>query len=240
MSLDEALLVCAERPTLRLYAWSRPALSLGYRQGASALGAECDRLGVELVRRASGGGSVIHAGDLTYAVAAPTSTSGIPDDLHASFEWIRDVLLDALRRAGLDVRRGVGRGGADRLDVCFAAATGFEVEIAGRKLIGSAQRRTPWGFLQHGSIRLCDDGALYRELLAGEPPMPAVDLPASTARAAIVAAFERALGAALEPAEPSEAEQRECAARVRARQTDRLCVPALVSSRFRPAADRLA
>jgi lipoate-protein ligase A len=240
MSLDEALLACAERPTLRLYAWSCPSLSLGYRQSAPGWEDRCDRLGVELVRRASGGGAVVHSGDLTYAVVAPLATSGIPDDLQGSFEWIRDALLHGLRQAGLDARRGAQRAGADRLDVCFSAATGFEVELDGRKLVGSAQRRTPWGFLQHGSIRLTDDRALYRDVLGEAPPRPAVDIPAALASRAIVAAFERALGQPLERAGLSLAEREECAARLAARARDRLSVPPLVSSRFRPPADRLA
>jgi len=240
MSLDEALLVCAERPTLRLYTWKSPSISLGYRQSLPEWSERCDRLGVEIVRRASGGGAVVHAGDLTYAVIAPRATSGIPDDLYGSFEWIRDALLDGLRRAGLDARRGAPGSGAERLDVCFSAATGFEVELDGRKLVGSAQRRTPWGFLQHGSIRLSDDGALYRDVLGEEPPLPAVDIPADLARSAIIAAFERALGRELAPAPLCAAEREQCLSRVAARARDRLCVPPLVSSRFPRFADRLA
>jgi lipoate-protein ligase A len=240
MSIDEALLVQARRPVLRLYTWERPSVSLGYRQSPAAWLERCARAGVAVVRRVSGGGAVVHAGDLTYAVVAPLGTPGVPGDLRGSFEWIREALLAALRQAGLDARRGAPRSGADRLEICFAGATGFEVELAGRKLVGSAQRRTSRAFLQHGSIRLADDGALYRELLDLDPPLPAADVSAQRARGAIVEAFERALGEPLEPSELDSGERAEQLRRTRLRARDPLLAPPLVSSRFLPSADRHA
>ena len=66
MSVDEALLLCVRdaRPVLRLYGWSRPSISLGYRQPEPAWLPRCQELGVDQVRRVSGGGTVLHAGDL--------------------------------------------------------------------------------------------------------------------------------------------------------------------------------
>jgi lipoate-protein ligase A len=240
MSTDEALLLHSARPVLRLYTWERPSVSLGYRQSDPAWLARCAAAGVSVVRRVSGGGAVVHAGDLTYAVVAPLGTRQLPGDLRGSFEWIREALVAGLREAGLDARRGTPREGAERLEICFAGATGYEVELAGRKLVGSAQRRTPWGFLQHGSIRLADDGPLYRELLGLEPPLPAADICATLARRSIVRAFERALGERLERSELEPAEVQERMRRTAARAREPLLAPPLVSSRFRPSADRLA
>jgi lipoate-protein ligase A len=240
MSVDEALLLCARRPVLRLYGWEKPSISLGYRQVRPDWLARCGELGIPVVRRVSGGGAVVHAGDLTYAVVAPLATPGLPGDLRGSFEWIRDALLAGLRQAGLDARRGRAREGSDRLEVCFAGATGFEVEVDGRKLVGSAQRRTPWAFLQHGSIRLSDDRALYRDVFGEAPALPSVDISAARASRAIVAAFERVLGEPLEVSDPIPAERRETQLRVAARARDPLLAPPLASSRFRPFADRLA
>jgi lipoate-protein ligase A len=240
MSIDEALLVHTQRPVLRLYSWQRPSISLGYRQTDPAWRARCGAHAVSLVRRVSGGGAVVHAGDLTYAVIAPLDTPGVPGDLRGSFEWIRDLLIEGLQRAGLDARRSAQREGADRLEICFAGATGFEVEIAGRKLVGSAQRRAPWGFLQHGSIRLLDDSRVYREVLGVEPPLPGVDISAACAIRAIVDAFERVLGEPLEVSELNSAERCERDLRIAARARDPLEAPLLASSRFRRSADRLA
>src|SRR5262245_2164264 len=129
MSVDEALLLEAWRagPVLRLYRWRGPALSLGYRQVAPAWTARCAELGVEVVRRVTGGGAVLHVADLTYAVAAPPGTPGLADDLAGSYAWIRARLLEGLHAAGFAARAAQARTGAERLDLCFAGATGYEV-----------------------------------------------------------------------------------------------------------------
>ena len=125
MAVDEALLLCAAQgpPTLRLYTWLRPALSLGYRQPAPDWLERCAGLGVDVVRRVSGGGTVLHAGDLTYAVVAPLGTPALPDDLHGSYAWIRSALLDGLRELGISARPSQGEADSARLEVCFAGAT---------------------------------------------------------------------------------------------------------------------
>ncbi len=119
--------------------------------------------------------------------------------------------------------------------------SGWSVDVDGCKLIGSAQRRTTWGFLQHGSIRLSDDSGWYRVVLGQEPPprpsLPHLD-PDDVSRA-IVAAFQRASGGAMRLAEltPREAQLAEERTRVRCR--DPLCAQPLASSRFPGGADRL-
>ncbi len=243
MSVDEALLLEARSsgPVLRLYRWRAPALSLGYRQVPPAWLGRCAALGVEVVRRVTGGGAVLHAGDLTYAVAAPPGTPGLGDDLSGSYAWIRARLLEGLQAAGLAARAAQARAGADRLELCFAGATGFEVELDGQKLIGSAQRRSAHGFLQHGSIRVSDDTALYRALVGGSPaPPPPAGLDAETLSEALVASFEAALGRGLEPAELSHSERERAEARRAERRLDPLAAPGLSLRRFVAAADRVA
>ncbi|MBM4334620.1 MAG: lipoate--protein ligase family protein [Deltaproteobacteria bacterium] len=243
MSVDEALLLEAPvaGPVLRFYAWRAPAVSLGYRQAAPGWLDRCDALGVEVVRRVTGGGAVLHANDLTYAVIAPPGTPPLPDDLSGSYGWIRARLLEGLRAAGFSARAAVERAGASRLELCFAGATGYEVELDGRKLIGSAQRRTPFGLLQHGSIRICDDSALYRAVTGSEPaPVPRPGIDAAALRRAITDSFEAALGARLEPASLSPAERVRAEARMAQRWSDPLRAPALSLRRFPEAADRIA
>jgi hypothetical protein len=65
----------------------------------------------------------------------------LPQDLRGSYEWIRARLIRGLELAGLAAERSRAQAGADRLELCFAGATGYEVELDGEKLIGSAQRR---------------------------------------------------------------------------------------------------
>ena len=249
MAVDETLVASLRtggRPTLRLYGWGQPSLSLGYRVPHPPDDPEgnwirrADANGVELVRRPTGGGAVLHCEDLSYSVAAPLETAPIPERMRASYEWIRSALLDALCAAGIDASaaRGDRRAGSESL--CFKASTGTEIEAAGLKLVGSAQRRTRWGFLQHGSIRLRDDSELYRKLFDTSPG-PAVPGNRHTdparLRCAIVAAFERALEAPLERAPLSAAELAQARWRDQLRKLDRLCAPSLFSSASTYSAD---
>jgi lipoate-protein ligase A len=241
MSVDESLLVHAagSRPALRLYEWRAPSVSLGLRQSPPEWLARCERFGVEVVRRVTGGGAVLHAGDLTYAVVAPADGPDLPSDLRGSYEWIRARLVEGLARAGLAARASRAREGADRLELCFAGATGYEIELDGEKLVGSAQRRTRRAFLQHGSIRLADDSLLYRALtgesLAG--PKPA-GLGPDRLRAALVASFAAQLPAGLEPAGLSASEHACARERCAARAHSRLLAPILAFRRRSELADR--
>jgi lipoate-protein ligase A len=244
MSVDEALLACAadSPPTLRLYTWRRPSISLGYRQPRPDWLGRSGAAGIEVVRRVSGGGSVVHAGDLTYAVVACAAQADLPSGPRGSYEWIRAALIEALRSAGLDARRSAGAPRAARLELCFAGATGFEVELDGCKLVGSAQRRTRWGFLQHGSIRLADDSAVYREVIGCEPPPlpPLPPLALEQATRAVAAGFARALGQPLEAGELSAAERAVLRARRALRAADPLAAPPVSSSHFPQVADTVA
>jgi lipoate-protein ligase A len=243
MSVDEALLLEAEEagPALRLYGWRAPAVSLGYRQRAPSWLSRCDAYGIETVRRITGGGAVLHAGDLTYAVIAPIGTAELPDDLAGSYDWIRTRLLEGLERAGFAGHAARAVDGAARYELCFAGATGFEVELDGQKLIGSAQRRTAHGLLQHGSIRIADDSALYRSLTGDSPaPAPPPGLEADALIPALVASFREALGGRLDDATLSSAERTRAEARMAQRRLDPLAAPALSLRRTVEAADRVA
>jgi lipoate-protein ligase A len=241
MSVDESLLLSAPEagPALRLYEWRAPSVSLGLRQAEPTWLDRCDSLGVEVVRRVTGGGAVLHAGDLTYSVVAPAGAPGLPSDLRGSYEWIRARLVAGLERAGLAASAARASKGADRLELCFAGATGYEIELEGEKLVGSAQRRTRRAFLQHGSIRIADDSALYRALtgesLAGPKPPPLLP---EQLRTALVASFAGELPAGLEPAALSASEHACAHERCVARAHSRLLAPALAFRRRSELADR--
>lgn len=172
MAIDEALLQAAlsgrrRRPLLRLYTWSRPALSLGVHQRSSAeLADRCAGYGVDLVRRPTGGTAVLHGDDLTYCVVAPAGGRGVLD----AYRWIAEGLIAGLSRVGIDAevggRRPAPSAGALTADAaCFASTVGADVQAGGAKICGSAQvRRSGW-LLQHGSIPIGDARPLTRKLL---------------------------------------------------------------------------
>ena len=163
MGVDEALLATAAAggpPSLRLYGWDGPWLSLGYAQRLGKAREEsCRRAGVGIVKRATGGRAVLHGADLTYAVAAPEAL--LPQSLEASYACIALGLQRALGAIGVTVesaRRPTANGTAAGFD-CFAEPVQHELCARGRKLVGSAQRRAHGAVLQHGSIRLAPDPA---------------------------------------------------------------------------------
>src|SRR2546423_9952589 len=76
MAVDEFLLDCwaavGAPPTLRFYGWAPPCLSLGYFQPFGVVDvAGCRSLGVEVVRRPTGGRAILHDRELTYSLALP-------------------------------------------------------------------------------------------------------------------------------------------------------------------------
>jgi len=244
MCVDEALLLHAREqgPTLRLYTWERPTAMLGYRQKAPDWLERARALGVDVVRRVSGGGTVLHAADLTYAVVAPSGWPGVPSDLAGSYAWIQGVLLRGLADLGLAAQPSAGSRQGARSSLCFAAATGSEIDLAGVKLVGSAQRRTPFGFLQHGSLRLRPDDALYQQLFGtrlAAPPEPLARVTAEQVAGALRTAFADALDGRLRAGPCTPTEVSSAQARLAQRRLDPLAAPGLSLTRAPAPADRL-
>jgi len=175
MAKDECLLRAAarwNRPVLRLYQWDRPTLSLGRNQrAAGAIDAEaCRRESVPLVRRMTGGWAVLHGDDLTYSVAAPLPHPRFGTTILSTYQAIAEVFVDLFSGLGFAPRlhRASARERAGLASpICFVTPSACELMIEGRKLIGSAQRRAPEAFLQHGSLPLRDRGRLLASLFSG-------------------------------------------------------------------------
>jgi lipoate-protein ligase A len=170
MSIDMALLDRAERQGeswFRLYRWDPCCLSFGRHEPASR-SYDVDRirrLGVDTVRRPTGGRAVWHDCEITYAVASPCSRFG---SLRAAYLEIHRLLLHALKSLGLAASLAPRqRPAALDAGACFAQPVGGEVLINGRKVIGSAQVRRGSALLQHGSILLRDDQGRVTDLLQG-------------------------------------------------------------------------
>ncbi|MEN8007085.1 MAG: hypothetical protein ABFS42_08720 [Candidatus Krumholzibacteriota bacterium] len=141
-------------PVLRLYRWRPAAVTIGYNQDFSAFDAAAIKAaGYDLVRRPTGGRAILHADELTYAVIGSSPGPVFGATLHDTYMKINQALLAFLADLGIaaDISSGESRDQARGL-VCFQSAGRHEVSVGGRKIIGSAQRRTGGVFLQHGSI----------------------------------------------------------------------------------------
>lgn len=160
MAVDEYLFHLTQRSQvtfLRFYAWSKPTASLGAGQDLEkALNLdECHRRGVEVVRRMTGGKMVLHHREVTYAVAS-SDTETFTGTLEGSYRIISEALVRGLELMGLKARlaKTTSASYARSHLPCFAYPARNEVEINGKKIIGSAQKRTGGSFIQHGSIPL--------------------------------------------------------------------------------------
>ena len=202
MAADSALLAevaGGATPALRLYRWTPPALSLGrFQPDDDVDAAACARLGVEVVRRPTGGRGLLHGGDLTYAVvmALPAGAAGGVD---AVYELLAGALIAGLARLG--VTAAIARHDGPAGPVCFATQQGADLRVGGAKLCGSAQVRHGGAVLQHGSILLERLPFDETDLLLPRPGTPGVSK--ARLRAATVTLGE--LGATTDPREVANA-----------------------------------
>lgn len=179
MARDAALLAHSSNTgesIFSIYSWSRPTLSFGRNQRARGQYdiARIGERGMDVVRRPTGGRAVLHHREITYSVTAPIRES---ESLRAAYERINFILIDGLRRLGIDasISRG-GRAMKPGSNPCFEAPSDGEIIAGGRKLVGSAQWRGDSAYLQHGSI-LVDDDQTRLASLAADAPSPAIAPP---------------------------------------------------------------
>jgi len=164
MALDEAILEHigsgASIPTLRLYAWEPPCLSLGQAQPFADVDmARLKERGWEVVRRATGGRAILHTDELTYSVIAPNEEPRVAGTVLESYNRLAQALLLAVKELELPVEMKEGKvnNGSVPNPVCFEVPSTYEIKVNGKKLIGSAQARKKEGVLQHGSLPLLGD-----------------------------------------------------------------------------------
>jgi lipoate-protein ligase A len=148
MAIDEAILtakISGQVPnTLRFYRWQPSAVSIGKNQNPEAevyLDA-CKRLGVDVLRRISGGGTVYHdyEGEVTYGVIAKTTDLGTVD-ITTIYAKIYESIKDALRLLGLTADFSTGD-----------AKNCPNMTVNGKKISGSSQTITHGVVLQHGTL----------------------------------------------------------------------------------------
>lgn len=164
MALDAFLLAGVESgsspPTLRLYGWSRPCVTLGHHQDFHR---ELDegalsRLGWDWAYRATGGRAVLHDDEITYAVMAGADAAPWCASTALATRAIAEALVAAMGLPEAEAVAGeppdLPRSSQGPSRLCFASKSRDEIAYRGRKLVGSAQRRLRRSFLQHGSLPL--------------------------------------------------------------------------------------
>jgi lipoate-protein ligase A len=173
MAVDESLLDAAGQglalPCLRLYRWQPPCLSIGYAQPSNDVDQyQLSIFGWDWVRRPTGGRAILHTDELTYSVVASLSEPRVSGGVLESYQRLSKALLAALHSLGLPAEaHPMPQSGSNQANapVCFEIPSNYEIVIAGKKLIGSAQARRKDGVLQHGTLPLWGDLARITDVL---------------------------------------------------------------------------
>ncbi len=174
LELMEEVAAGESPPTLRLYRWSPPAVSLGYFQdeyGVVDMEA-CRDAGIDVVRRPTGGRAVLHDQELTYSIVVPEAhpfinKGGVID----AYRSISRGIVTAFNLLGIVAsltpeehsRAGLAPGS------CFDSSTAYEIQVDGKKVVGSAQLRRDGIVLQHGAILFKLPLELYQSVLKKDP-----------------------------------------------------------------------
>lgn len=215
MSIDESVMVFVGQgkalPTIRLYGWSPPAVSIGYFQG---LAEEvdllmCEKYGIDYIRRITGGGAVFHEHEVTYSLSIPESSLLIPSNVLESYKVICQGIVEGL--AELDVKSK------------FVPLN--DIIVDGKKISGSAQTRRSRTILQHGTVLIDTDvekmfsilkvpSEKLKDKLISDVKQRVTSLKSTLARevefnevcAALSKGFERALDIELEEGELTSSE----------------------------------
>jgi len=161
MAIDEAMLLAhavgLTIPTLRLYRWSPPAVSIGLLQQIETVNENaCRQLGLDIVRRPSGGGAVLHQYEVTYAIVIDGRICPEGSSVMATYRWLAKGLIAGLKRLGIEVSlpKQTHPSQQKTASFCFARLSDADLTFAGLKIGGSAQARRRQFLLQHGSIPL--------------------------------------------------------------------------------------
>jgi lipoate-protein ligase A len=144
MAIDKAILVACSKakapPTVRFYTWKPPAVSIGYFQSLKEevdIDA-CKDLGVEFVRRITGGGAVFHDKELTYSIIIPETNLKVPKNILESYRRICGAVIKGLKQLWIESK--------------YAPIN--DIIVNNKKISGSAQTRKLKTVLQHGTILL--------------------------------------------------------------------------------------
>ena len=138
MALDEILMnyVKHDIPILRLYRWQPAAVSIGYFQSMDEEVdvKKCKQIGIDVVRRITGGGAVLHESELTYSFI----TKIYPKNIMDSYNLICEPVVMCINKLGFNAK--------------FAPLN--DILVNNKKVSGNAQTRKKNTLLQHGTILL--------------------------------------------------------------------------------------
>ncbi len=158
MAVDEAILISQKEqpnPTLRFYDWTNPAFSFGYFQDINVeVDVEACRVeSIELVKRITGGGTVVHGWDLTYTLVLPRHNA--ETSVSDMYKRIGSSLVNAFEKLAIPAEcyAATEQSESDQ-NICLTNPAEYDVMCKDKKLAGVSVRRNRNGILFQGYISL--------------------------------------------------------------------------------------
>jgi lipoate-protein ligase A len=192
MATDEVLLESAAAgvASLRFYGWSDATLSLGYFQSEQLRHADEQLAQLPFVRRPTGGATLVHHHEVTYAFGLP---AGAPWQTGNSWlQRMHTLIASALGELQVTTHISIPAGNSPFAGVlCFQHFTAGDLLIGSAKIVGSAQRRQRGALLQHGAILLARSP--YAPVLPGIRELSNRTLSTEEVVAAVTRQFARQL-----------------------------------------------
>ena len=160
MALDEAISEAVRKkispPTLRLYQWIEPSVTIGYFQNSADINLDyCRKKNYPCVRRITGGKGVLHDSEVTYSFSSRTDYAPFRGGLIKNYLAISTALVSALKLINVNAHIELLKSRGEKSSCCFKMSSYGEITVNHQKIIGSAQKRYTDGFLQQGSIMTC-------------------------------------------------------------------------------------
>ena len=166
--LEEAIQTQTEESIFRLYSWSPMCISLGRNQdGCTSVERIVEagkNIGIDVVRRVTGGRALLHDDEITYSYITPISAIPDGESVSKSYQYISGILIDFFKTLSVELTIGNDKHASTKHDYCMLISTGADVCYQGKKIIGSAQFRKNGYILQHGSILFGYDKNLLEKL----------------------------------------------------------------------------
>ena len=170
MACDEWLLHQAKslsHPILRIYAWDRPSITIGYFQPYPK---EVSKHTV--IRRPTGGDQVFHDSDLTFTVVLPSEHEWHPMKAYDRYQMVHQRISKVFELRGISPVSAEGHNLLQKQgkelhrsdSLCFVKHSRYDVIVNGIKVVGGAQRVTREGLLHQGSIQGCKNRVSSQEL----------------------------------------------------------------------------
>jgi len=155
MERDRALLAHPE-PLLLFYEWQQPTITYGHfidPQQYLDL-SEVAALGFDMAKRPTGGGILFHIGDLVFTVCIPKGHFRYSDTVLENYRWINEAVEHAVGGGATLIRQAPPRHAHSSF--CMASPTIYDIVVDGKKVGGSAERKTAQGYIHQASLFLSE------------------------------------------------------------------------------------